>query len=78
MMPKNSPIRSIVVSDDIFSDGGHYDAAVEDYVRLLGELHVLLAARADAAVECAFGIARFWKGDAARIFPTAKAVGGAI
>ena len=58
----------IIVSDDIFSDGGHYDAAVEDYVRLLGELHVLLAARADAAVECAFGIARFWKGDASRIF----------
>ena len=58
----------IVVSDDIFSDGGRYDAAVEGYVRLLGELHVLLAARADAAVECAFGIARFWKGDASRIF----------
>ena len=58
----------IVVSDDIFSDGVRYDAAVEGYVRLLGELHVLLAARADAVVECAFGIARFWKGDASRIF----------
>lgn len=58
----------IVVSDDIFSDGVRYDAAVEGYVRLLGELHVLLTARADAAVECAFGIARFWKGDASRIF----------
>ena len=54
----------LIVSNDVFSDGTVYDAMTEAYVRLLGELHVLLVREADAAVECAGGLARVAKGEA--------------
>ena len=52
----------LIVSNDLFSDGAHYDAGTEAYLRLLGRLHILLADAADAAVECAFGLPRLAKG----------------
>ena len=50
----------VIVSDDIFSDGVIYDEATENYIRLLGELHVLLAAKADMSVEFVAGTALFF------------------
>lgn len=55
----------IAVSDDIFSDGMKYDFMTEDYMRLLGRLHISIASAADVAAECAFGTVRIAKGDAA-------------
>ncbi len=52
----------VIVSDDLFSDGVIYEDTTEEYLRLLGALHVLLAAKADVAVECVAGLARFAKG----------------
>lgn len=53
----------VIVSDDIFSDGVRYDDVMTGYLRLLGGLHVSIAARADAAVECVSGLPRFAKGN---------------
>ena len=52
----------LIVSNDLFCDGVHYDAGTEAYLRALGALHVLLAGEADAAVECVSGLARMAKG----------------
>lgn len=46
----------ILVSDDIFSDGVIYDSLTEEYVKILGKLHVKLAAIADEVIECVSGI----------------------
>ncbi|MBQ3377849.1 MAG: bifunctional adenosylcobinamide kinase/adenosylcobinamide-phosphate guanylyltransferase [Synergistaceae bacterium] len=51
----------IVVSDDIFSDGIIYDGMTENYIKLLGELHCLIAAQSDKAIECASGLAYYFK-----------------
>ena len=46
----------VVVSDDIFSDGRKYDELTEEYLRMLGGLHVKIAALADEVIECISGI----------------------
>ena len=46
----------ITVSDDIFSDGLRYDDMTEEYLRILGGLHVKLAALADEVYEIVAGI----------------------
>ena len=46
----------ITVSDDIFSDGVRYDDMTEEYLRILGGLHVKLAAVADEVYEIISGI----------------------
>ena len=46
----------VLVSDDLFSDGVSYDALTEEYLRLLGGLHVRLAAHADEVYEIVSGI----------------------
>ena len=46
----------ITVSDDIFSDGVRYDDMTEEYLRILGGLHVKLAALADEVYEIVAGI----------------------
>lgn len=51
----------IIVSDDIFSDGVIYDDMTESYIKLLGELHVLTAAEANQAIECASGRVHYFK-----------------
>jgi adenosylcobinamide kinase/adenosylcobinamide-phosphate guanylyltransferase len=48
----------LIVSDDIFSDGTTYDEATENYLRVLGALHVKLAREADFAIECVCGLTR--------------------
>ena len=47
----------VIVSDDIFSDGGGYDALTEEYVRALAELTVKIAGTADEVVEVISGTA---------------------
>ncbi|MBQ8693227.1 MAG: bifunctional adenosylcobinamide kinase/adenosylcobinamide-phosphate guanylyltransferase [Synergistaceae bacterium] len=51
----------IIVSDDIFADGKIYDDMTESYIKLLAELHAMIAARADKAIECASGLASYFK-----------------
>ena len=46
----------VLVSDDVFSDGVKYDALTEEYMRILGSLHVRLAAVADEVIEVVSGI----------------------
>ena len=46
----------VLVSDDVFSDGVKYDALTEEYMRILGSLHVRLAAVADEVIEVAAGL----------------------
>lgn len=47
---------AVIVADDIFSDGGGYDALTEEYVRALAELTVKIAGIADEVVEVIAGI----------------------
>lgn len=51
----------IIVSDDIFSDGIIYDDITESYIKLLAELHILIAAKADKAIECTSGLVYYFK-----------------
>ena len=46
----------VLVSDDVFSDGVSYDPLTDEYLRILGELHVKLAAHADEVIEIFAGI----------------------
>lgn len=43
--------HTVVVSSDVFRDGGTYPPATRQYIRLLGHLHQTLAQRADHVVE---------------------------
>ena len=51
----------VIVADDIFSDGGGYDALTEEYVRTLAELVVRIAAVADEVTEVVAGMSVIWK-----------------
>lgn len=46
----------VIVSDDIFSDGGGYDFVTEEYVKALAELTVRIADVADEVVEVIAGM----------------------
>ena len=46
----------VVVSGDVFADGGGYDGDTMAYIRLLGGLHCALAALAERTVEVVCGI----------------------
>lgn len=46
----------VVVSNEVFSDGGSYDGETKEYVRLLGTVNTQLAASADGVVEAVCGI----------------------
>ena len=47
---------AVIVVDDIFSDGGGYDALTEEYVRTLAELTVKIAEVSDEVVEVIAGM----------------------
>ena len=51
----------VLVSDDVFSDGMEYDPLTEEYMRILGGLHVKLAAAADEVIEVVSGLPVFYK-----------------
>lgn len=46
----------VIVSDDIFSDGGEYDSLTENYVRTLVELTVKIAELSDEVTEIVSGM----------------------
>ncbi len=46
----------VIVSNDIFSDGGGYDPDTMDYIRILGMLHQSLTPLAEDVVEVVCGI----------------------
>ena len=52
----------VVVTNELFSDGGGYDEGTQQYLILLGKLNRTLAARADGVAELVFGLPVFHKG----------------
>ena len=52
-----------IVTGDIFSDGGTYDAGTRDYMEMLADLHMRIAAKADNVVEVVCGIPCALKGE---------------
>ena len=54
----------IVVTNELFSDGGDYDRDTLRYLEVLAGLNRALAARADRVVEVVCGIPVVWKGEA--------------
>ncbi len=48
--------HTVIVADDIFSDGVTYDELTEKYMRTLGELLVKIAAVSDRVIECFAGL----------------------
>ena len=46
----------VVVTNEIFSDGYHYDEATRKYQRYLGEINQAMGAAADRVVEVVYGI----------------------
>lgn len=53
----------VVVTNEVFSDGRHFDPETERYVRLLGEINRRLAAAADGLAEVVCGIPLVRKGE---------------
>ena len=52
-----------IVTGDIFSDGGTYDAGTQEYMEMLADLHMRIAAKADNVVEVVCGIPCAVKGE---------------
>ncbi len=52
----------VVVTNEVFSDGGRYDPDTAAYIEALGQVNRGLARRADAVVEAVCGISVFIKG----------------
>ncbi|WP_281658137.1 bifunctional adenosylcobinamide kinase/adenosylcobinamide-phosphate guanylyltransferase [Halobacillus sp. Cin3] len=52
----------IVVSNDLFSDASNHPPVIEEYLQLLGTLHVKLVAMADFVYQVQFGHAQLKKG----------------
>ena len=52
---------AVIVADDIFSDGGEYDALTENYVKALADLLAKIAAEADEVIEIIAGMPVFYK-----------------
>jgi hypothetical protein len=48
---------------EIFSSGITYDRATEEYIDVLGQLHIKIAAVAQKAIECVYGNNTFYKGE---------------
>ncbi len=52
-----------IVTGDIFSDGGTYDTGTQEYMKMLADLHVKIAAKADNVVEVVCGVPYAVKGE---------------
>jgi adenosylcobinamide kinase/adenosylcobinamide-phosphate guanylyltransferase len=53
----------IIISNEIFSDGKTYDRATEKYIEVMGKLHIRLAKASQTAIECAYGLYIYHKGE---------------
>lgn len=54
---------TVVVTNDVGSDGIDYEQGTAAYIQALGELNAGLAAMADCVIECVCGIALLLKGE---------------
>lgn len=52
----------VIVTNEVFSDGGHYDDSTQSYIRTLGEINRRIASNADVVVESVCGIPLIVKG----------------
>lgn len=52
-----------IVTGDIFSDGGTYDTGTQEYMGMLADLHMRIAAKADNVVEVVCGVPCAVKGE---------------
>ena len=52
-----------IVTGDIFSDGAEYDVGTQEYMEMLADLHMRIAAKADNVVEVVCGIPCAVKGE---------------
>lgn len=55
--------RLIIVTNEIFSDGGEYEAETLRYMELLSGLNTRIAGISDSVIEVVCGIPIVWKGD---------------
>lgn len=55
---------TVIVTNELFSDGTLYEEGTMRYLGVLGEINRVLATRADRVVETVCGIPVFWKGEA--------------
>jgi len=53
----------IMVTNDLFSDGGHYSPSVQEYLRCLAGIHREAAMMADCVVEMVYSIPAVLKGE---------------
>ncbi len=52
----------VVVTNEVFSDGIHYDETTRQFQSVLGEINAFLAKQADEVVEVVYGVPVFLKG----------------
>lgn len=52
----------VIVSNDVFTDGGTYDSFTMEYLKAFGAIHRELAAYADQVIEVVYGIPIYEKG----------------
>jgi adenosylcobinamide kinase / adenosylcobinamide-phosphate guanylyltransferase len=65
LMKLNSAAENlIVISNEVFSSGISYNQSTDDFLDVLGQLHIRIAAAAQKAIECTFGNYTFHKGGA--------------
>ena len=53
---------TVIVTNELFSDGIEYEPETQSYIRILGRINRALARRADTVVEVVCGIPVLWKG----------------
>lgn len=53
----------IIVTGNVFADGGNYDSETQEYMRLLSEVNAAAAALADCGVEVVYTIPVAFKGE---------------
>jgi len=59
---KHQVEHMIIISNEVFSDGILYPEMIEDYLKILGQLHITLVRHSDAALECTYGSYQIQKG----------------
>ena len=53
----------VMVTNDLFSDGGNYSPSVQEYLRCLADIHREAAGMADCVVEMVYSIPVVLKGE---------------
>lgn len=53
----------VMVGNDVFSDGGAYEASTLEYMRLLAKVNAAMAELADCGIEVVFSIPVIFKGE---------------